>query len=144
MNHIKKFYALGLCFECTHCGNCCRLPGGKVELSQKEISEMSQTLHVRVDSFIQQFCHPDSNGYRLKEQEDGACIFLKDNLCIIYDKRPLQCRTFPFWTENLKSPYRWKQLRHICPGLDKGKLYDLNEIQRILNMQKDSESESSI
>lgn len=142
MHGREKFYAQGLRFECTHCGNCCRLPGGKVDLSQMEISEMSRALQMGVESFKQQFCYPDSNGYRLKEQEDGACIFLKDNLCIIYEARPLQCRTFPFWTENLKSHYRWKQLRSICNGLDKGKLYPLNEIQQLLNRQRNSKSES--
>ncbi len=115
-----------------------------MEVSRMEISEMSQAFHMGVDLFIQQFCHPDSNGYRLKEQEDDACIFLKDNRCMIYDARPLQCRTFPFWRENMKSHYRWKQLRQICSGIDKGKLFHLNEIQQLLNMQKNSKSECFI
>lgn len=140
MNCLQKFYTSGLRFECTQCGNCCRLPGGKVELIKEEVFEISHALGLDTDSFLEQYCQLDSDKYQLKEQGDGACIFLKDNLCVIYDVRPLQCRTFPFWPENIKSYYRWKQLRQICPGLDKGKLFDLREIQQILNWQKISES----
>jgi Fe-S-cluster containining protein len=31
----------------------------------------------------------------LAERPDGACIFLRGNLCRVYTSRPRQCREFP-------------------------------------------------
>lgn len=33
-----------------------------------------------------------SNLYKELDRGDGTCIYLKGNLCAIYDKRPLLCR----------------------------------------------------
>jgi Fe-S-cluster containining protein len=38
-------------------------------------------------------CEPYS--YRIKTV-DGKCVFLRKNLCTIYDSRPLICRFYPF------------------------------------------------
>jgi Fe-S-cluster containining protein len=70
------------------------------------------------------------------EQEDAACIFLQDNRCTVYDARPLQCQTFPFWAENLKSPYRWKQVKSECPGIAEGDWHSMSRIQELMNLQK--------
>ncbi len=144
MTDKPKFYQDGLRFECLQCGNCCRQPGGIVEVSEEEISEMSHALRIESYSFKQQFCRPDTNQWQLKAHDDGACIFLKDNRCILYDSRPLQCRTFPFWPENLKSHYRWKQLKQLCPGIDKGRIVDVQEIQVLKNSQKIFKSANGI
>jgi Fe-S-cluster containining protein len=130
-----KFYTSGLRFECTLCGNCCRLPGGSVEVSEEEIVKMALNLKMAVVDFCQRYCIPDSGSWKLQEQEDGACIFLKDRQCVIYGARPLQCRTFPFWPEYLKSSYRWKYVKEICPGVDRGKYYDPQEIGLLLKKQ---------
>jgi hypothetical protein len=48
----------------------------------------------------------------------------------------MQCHTFPFWPENLKSRYRWKQLKSFCKGIDNGRLIELEEIRRLVRQQK--------
>ena len=47
--------------------------------------------------FIQQFMRlrPDRLGLALKEQPDGACIFLAGNECTVQPVKPQQCRDFP-------------------------------------------------
>jgi hypothetical protein len=44
-----------------------------------------------------------------------ACVALdqKTNQCTIYEHRPEQCRTFPFWPENQEAP---EKLR-FCGGI---------------------------
>jgi hypothetical protein len=42
--------------------------------------------------------------------------------------RPLQCRTWPFWTENLASEKVWNHSSKRCPGMNQGKEYSLEQI----------------
>jgi len=37
--------------------------------------------------------------------------------CTIYSVRPAQCRTWPFWTHNLKTPQAWHRAASRCPGM---------------------------
>lgn len=66
----------------------------------------------------------------LKLQPNGDCIFWQGG-CTIYKERPRQCRTFPFWGENLGTRGEWKGLKAFCPGIGTGKLYPLEEIRAI-------------
>jgi Fe-S-cluster containining protein len=52
--------------------------------------------------------------------------------CTVYPARPRQCRTWPFWNSNLRTPDDWQETCRVCPGSGKGKLYRLAaiEIQR--------------
>jgi hypothetical protein len=48
----------------------------------------------------------------------NQCIFLKENKCSIYEARPIQCRTFPWWLHNLESPDNWRSAGVNCEGID--------------------------
>ena len=42
--------------------------------------------------------------------EHADCVFWEgDAGCAIYPVRPTQCRTFPFWSEHLRSPEAWRE-----------------------------------
>jgi len=45
--------------------------------------------------------------------------------------RPLQCRTWPFWNQNLRSTDTWNQAHETCPGMNTGKFHDLAAIEAI-------------
>jgi hypothetical protein len=66
----------------------------------------------------------------LKLKGNGDCVFW-DNGCTIYPERPRQCRTFPFWSEALRSPSDWSKLKEFCHGVDTGRLYPLEEIRAV-------------
>jgi Fe-S-cluster containining protein len=69
-------------------------------------------------------------------------VFLKENNqgqrgCSIYSVRPYQCRTWPFWPENLTTPNHWQRSAARCPGMaagglkEVGKFYPIEEIRII-------------
>jgi len=58
---------------------------------------MAQHLNLSESDFIQQFTRLrwDRGGLALKEQPDGACIFLEGESCAVQPVKPQQCREFP-------------------------------------------------
>ena len=55
-----------------------------------------------------------------RELEPGEAVPLTRRVCGIYPVRPLQCRTWPFWPENLINESAWKRAARGCPGMDRG------------------------
>jgi Fe-S-cluster containining protein len=45
------------------------------------------------------------------ENPDKTCIFLVDNKCSIYEKRPLICKTYPHYVDREKT----KVMKNLCP-----------------------------
>ena len=58
--------------------------------------------------------------------------FLEGARCTVYEARPSQCGTFPFWPENLKSRADWDELGTFCPGIGQGDLIPLHAIREQL------------
>jgi hypothetical protein len=58
----------------------------------------------------------------LKKMENGECIFLKDNLCMIHKVRPVVCMSFPFVFQDAGDHRKWglSAMKEICPGLGSG------------------------
>ena len=140
-----EWYADGLRFSCTQCGNCCTGPPGTVWFDDDEAAAMARRLGLDVASFRAQYAHKVGRRWSLKERRTPHsydCIFLDretmpgKGICSIYDARPAQCRTWPFWPENLSSRREWASAkrRTPCPGMDEGKLIPVEAI-RILREQ---------
>jgi Fe-S-cluster containining protein len=70
----------------------------------------------------------------LKEKANFDCIFW-DQSCGVYQSRPLQCRTFPFWPSILESRSAWLETARSCPGIGKGEQHSLELIQEALAQQ---------
>jgi len=81
---------------CAQCGACCRQPGD-VRLRDDETEAIAQFLRLTIPSFTATYTRLRANrsGLVLAEAADGACIFLKDNLCRIQSVKPRQCRDYP-------------------------------------------------
>jgi Fe-S-cluster containining protein len=130
-----KWYRDGLCFECTQCGNCCSGPPGYVWVTKADVARIAKFLGL--DGRLgKKYVRRVGLRHSLTEKKDGDCIFLtrKDGRtsCSIYPVRPIQCRTWPFWTTNLASQDDWNEAhRSTCPGMNKGRHYDLVTIERI-------------
>jgi hypothetical protein len=65
------------------------------------------------------------------------CPFFQDNRCRVYEARPWQCRTWPFWPENMNSRVWETEVASWCPGAGKGRLYTSEEIENILKKKQD-------
>ncbi len=120
-------------FECqADCSNCCTLSDGFVYLTEDEALQISEYLDVSETMFLEWFTRLIDEQLCLVDGENEACVFLDEGKCNIYPVRPEQCRTYPFWLENLKSRLRWKHTAGDCPGIGKGKVYTGKDITNIL------------
>ena len=138
----KLFYEKGLHFACQRCSSCCRHDPGFVFLSEKDVDILVDALKMRYNDFIETYCRWIRAGdgiekLSLKEQSNYDCIFWK-NGCILYEARPLQCRTFPFWRSMVRSKAAWDGSKEYCPGMDRGPLHSRDEIEARLT-QRDNE-----
>lgn len=73
---------------CKQCGWCCKHVD-YILLTGEDIQRIGSTDNIEVydDKYMQM---------------KTPCIYLKDNKCTIYDKRPNSCRTFPINIKNLE------------------------------------------
>jgi len=123
---------VGLRFECTQCGNCCTGPPGYVLFSEAEAGAMAAELGIGRGEFDRRYTRVEREGRSLTEVRTRFgydCVFLDREtepgraLCRVYRSRPAQCRTWPFWKDNLKSPRHWASASRTCPGMNRGPLH---------------------
>lgn len=128
---MLPWYEKGLRFECTGCGKCCTGSPGYVFVSKEEIVSMADHLHMDLDAFCKKYIRKVGERYSIKEHPTTySCLFLEGKLCSIYQARPKQCRTFPFWERNLASKEAWEDVKHSCEGIhDAAPLITLEEIR---------------
>ena len=127
----RTFFSDGIQFECVDCGNCCTGAPGVVRLSGPEADALADHLGMTRADVEQQYLMPDDQGWRIREQANGDCIFF-DGRCSIHPVKPAQCRTYPFWFKNMRSMERWQHTCRECPGIGQGRLYSEAEILEIL------------
>lgn len=124
MNKLKiiqdeePWYAEGLHFECTGCGQCCTGSPGYVWVNEDEITTMADYLQISTNLFKRRYLRRVEGRWSLVEHSKTYdCIFLKDNKCEIYSARPIQCRTFPWWPQQLRSKEAWLEAAKHCEGI---------------------------
>ena len=123
----RKWYRDGLPFQCTQCGHCCRIEG-YVWVTKSEIETLADHLDITVDEFRDKYLMRVGKRWSLKELKNFDCVFW-DQGCTVYPVRPTQCRTFPFWPENLKNIETWLEVVEECPGSGSGVTYTYEEIE---------------
>ena len=142
MNLIN--YKNGIRFECQGSGNCCvsRDSYGFVYLSDSDIKRFSKSFKLSAKKFKEKYCQITNGFTHLVEKTEltGKCIFLKDKKCSVYKSRPSQCRTWPFWNENMNSKIWNENISINCPGVGKGKIIKSKVIERFLKEDLDNEN----
>jgi Fe-S-cluster containining protein len=120
-------------FKCLdNCSNCCKLSGGFVFLTETEAAQIANALELEEAVFVQHYTKLVDEQLALVDGEEDNCVFLDEGKCLIYDARPSQCRTFPFWPENVKTKERWKLTKNTCPGIGEGNEISIETIKMIL------------
>jgi Fe-S-cluster containining protein len=130
------FFDHGIHFECRRCGVCCTGDPGIIYVGKDELTRIAEYLSLQVPFFIEKYLYPIKTEYSIKEHADGQCFFYK-NGCTIYPVRPHQCKTFPFWFENLRSLKKWKRISKECPGIGCGSLHSKEQILEIVQSNMD-------
>lgn len=122
---------VGLRFECTQCGNCCTGAPGYVHFTDDEARAMAAQLGLSVEGFYEKYMWESALGRSLTEvktEHGHDCVLLDREsvpgkaLCRVYRARPAQCRTWPFWGDNVRSREAWKRTARECPGMNRGPL----------------------
>jgi len=130
------WYTEGLAFQCTQCGNCCSGPDtGYVWVEEAEIEQLAVAMDMSddINKFERRFVRQVGLRKSLVEYSDGDCIFLDPDTrgCMVYQSRPIQCRTWPFWDRNLETTTTWEKAAENCPGCNRGNIYSLESIEDI-------------
>lgn len=105
---------------CSTCqGKCCTGESGYIYVTKKEVEEICKLLEMSVKDFVSQYLFKKGYKYSIKEikyNDSFECIFYdrESNGCKIYQARPTQCRTFPFW-DYYKN--RVGELKQECIGI---------------------------
>ncbi len=109
-----------LCSSCE--GNCCIGESGYIWISNEEIATLSNYLGISTEDTILRYLIKVNYKYSIKERKisenNFSCIFfdLNKKQCSVYEARPIQCRTFPFW-EYFKNNI--DELVEECPAIIK-------------------------
>jgi len=129
---------IGLRFSCTMCGNCCSGPDGYVLVSDAEVAALAARRGIDVAAFLVSYTTMTNEGRSLIEREGPHgkdCVFLDRSLipgkavCGVYEDRPAQCRTWPFWPSVVATPNSWRLAGRVCPGIGKGTLHGPQQIR---------------
>ena len=123
------WYEKGLEFSCTGCSKCCQVDGD-VWLAPEEATNIvtylrdsggddsttSFDINVFKKKYVRAAISPVgldgdlSQSWMSLKRKDGACTFLDSSgKCKIYDARPVQCYTYPFWPSLVDDPDSWNE-----------------------------------
>jgi uncharacterized protein len=139
---MKPWYQEGLRFKCTGCGKCCTGTPGYVWATFEEIQAMAKHFSLSVEEFSKKYVRKVGDRFALTEIRRGSnydCVFLDGKRCTIYEVRPTQCRTYPWWKENISSANDWKEEAKRCEGINhpEAPLISIQEIQKHLFKEND-------
>jgi Fe-S-cluster containining protein len=126
----EPWYRDGLNFECTRCGACCTGAPGYVWVDADEMAALADFRGVSIEEFARRHVRRVGHRYSLIEKPGGDCIFWdRQRGCTVYPARPTQCRTWPFWRDNIETPEDWARVERTCPGAGRGRWFSVEEIE---------------
>ncbi len=141
----NDWWAKGVRFECQGSGKCCVSRGsyGFVYMTLSDRRRMAKVVGLSTREFVSKHCSQTDGVWHLKEDTpNGDCRFLEGgNRCGVYDGRPEQCRTWPFWPEVMNAKTWKKEVAAFCPGVGKGKLHSAEVIKATMQRQSKSEDD---
>lgn len=136
-----EWWEAGVRFECQGSGKCCVSRGeyGFVYMTLKDRKRMAKVLGQPLTKFTEKYCAKTDGVHHLIDGDGPDCLFLINGKCSVYEGRPDQCRSWPFWPEVMTAK-RWKKdVEAFCPGVGKGRIWKAEEIRSIIEAQTKSE-----
>jgi Fe-S-cluster containining protein len=125
-------------FACQKgCTNCCT-QSGHVWLNGADIERIAAYLGLAPEDFEKRYVHRGKLGKRFTVPRAQGCHFLVEGGCSIHEVKPLQCRTFPYWPENVAHRSSWKKLRRYCPGVGVGPLVQISIVREQAQAYRDA------
>jgi Fe-S-cluster containining protein len=126
----KPWFEKGLRFQCTGCGDCCTGAPGFVWVNGQEIEALARRFGISSSQFENRYVRKVGVRKSLIEFDNGDCVFFDTNTrkCTVYEDRPRQCRTWPFWQSNVATKEAWQQTCEVCPGSGKGQLHSAEQV----------------
>jgi Fe-S-cluster containining protein len=112
------------CKACS--GRCCRGAAGYVWVDLAELEQIAAERQIDVERLANQYVRRVKGRLSLQERvingESFCCFFDPvEGQCTIYESRPGQCRTFPFW-DKFKTDTQTLFLQ--CPGVSPQKVHE--------------------
>jgi Fe-S-cluster containining protein len=136
----NKWWSEGVRFQCQGSGKCCLSRGqyGFVYLTLKDRKKIAEFFKIPTREFTEKYCDKDKNGnfHLIEKKMQDNCMFLKGSRCGIYEARPTQCRTWPFWPEVMGAKTWAKEVAAFCPGVGKGPVVPVEKILEQLKEQQ--------
>ena len=109
-------------FKCEEgCFKCCLKPG-VVNFDWEDLEDAAEYLGIPQSKFKKEFQlkKAKSGFWEMDVEENKPCPFLIPDGCAIHPVKPKQCRTYPFWKENLATKNDWQLTAGFCPGIGTG------------------------
>ena len=126
----EPWFHEGLAFTCTRCGACCTGAPGYVWVDGGQIAALADFRGETIEEFTRQHVRQVGHRLSLVERPNGDCVFWdRATGCTVYPARPVQCRTWPFWPENIASHEEWQDTTRACPGAGQGRVHSVEEIR---------------
>ena len=79
--------------DCTECANCCRV--SEVGITDRDVDKLAKFIGVTRQEFLRDSTQRDEDDDLILKRTPAGCVFLKDNLCTVYEARPQNCANFP-------------------------------------------------
>ncbi len=123
MSNIIRKESYPYAFDSSACatcqGRCCTGESGYIYVTKDEIKAIAEVLNEDINELRVKYLFKKGYKYSIKEfkyNDSYECVFYdrESNGCRIYNARPSQCKTFPFW-DYYKT--RVDELKQECPGI---------------------------
>jgi Fe-S-cluster containining protein len=105
-------------FRCKRCGYCCHQHGEYlyVYIETEDIERIAQHLGLTYDEVARKYTKRLIHGRTLRFV-NKVCPFHTPKGCSIHPVKPEQCRTWPYWPENVSNNQFKAGIKRFCPGI---------------------------
>ena len=140
----ERWFEGGLRFKCTACGKCCTGSSGSVYLSTVDLKRLASFFQLPIGTFARRYTRLIRGRRALIDSPaSNDCVFLTNGTCKVYEARPTQCRTYPWWISNINDPQSWEEASELCEGINHPEAPIVSASEILEQCRVDLENESN-